>query len=327
MVLVATVPNHLKRLRAVLAKLKEAGLKLKPSKCEFFKKRIHYLGHVVSEDGVETDPKKLEAIVQWPRPRTVTDVRSFLGFTNHYRRFIAGYAKVAKPLYKLTSGENASKKKQEIEWNEQCETAFQKLKEICASTPVLQYADYKKPFTLFTDASESGLGAVLCQDDENGKKKPVAYASRTLSQSEHNYDAHKLEFLALKWSVTEQFHDFQVLFFVMSTDVIRLPYATFIQNLNNCFAMILNIEPVADVEAIAVDRQCLVVKDIINHQGDKLFRKLVWPVVIRAIGNCHRQTIGVMIRAHQMVAGSLGGSIWRVRRIRDFFGPGRLIRS
>ena len=202
------VPEHLERLRAVFAKLRAAGLKLKPSKCEFFQKRIHFLGHVVSSEGVETDPKKLEAIVQWPQPRTVTDVRSFLGFTNHYRRFIAGYAKIAKPLYRLTSGENASKKKQEVDWDETCEIAFKKLKEICSSTPVLQYADYQKQFFLFTDASDKGLGAVLCQEDSEGKKRPVAYASRTLSQSEHNYDAHKLEFLALKWSITEQFHEY-----------------------------------------------------------------------------------------------------------------------
>ena len=90
--------EHFRRLRGVFAKLDKAGLKLKPNKCEFFKTRITYLGHIVSSKGIETDPKKVKAVKNWTIPKTVTDVRSFLGFTNYYRRFIRGYAKVAKPL-------------------------------------------------------------------------------------------------------------------------------------------------------------------------------------------------------------------------------------
>ena len=99
--------DHITRLKGVFEKLAEAGLKLKPSKCEFFKARLKYLGHVVSPQGIATDPAKIEAILKWPRPKTVTDVRSFTGFTNYYRKFIKGYAKVARPLHELTSGENA----------------------------------------------------------------------------------------------------------------------------------------------------------------------------------------------------------------------------
>ena len=107
--------EHLTRLRGVFAKLAKAGLRLKPSKCEFFKTKITYLGHIVSSKGIETDPKKVEAVKNWTVPKTVTDVRSFLGFTNHYRRFIRGYANVAKPLNILVSGENANRKKAPIE--------------------------------------------------------------------------------------------------------------------------------------------------------------------------------------------------------------------
>ena len=98
--------DHITRLEGVFEKLAEAGLKLKPSKCEFFKARLKYLGHAVSPQGIATDPAKIEAILKWPRPKTVTDVRSFTGFTNYYHKFIKGYAKVAQPLHELTSGEN-----------------------------------------------------------------------------------------------------------------------------------------------------------------------------------------------------------------------------
>ena len=127
------------------------------------------MGHIVSKDGIETDPKKIEAIREWPRPRTVTDVRSFLGFTNHYRRFLKGYAQIARPLNKLTLGEYSNKKKHPIDWDNACEESFLKLKELCTSTPVLAFADYSKPFKLHTDASSLGLGAVLYQTHEDGR--------------------------------------------------------------------------------------------------------------------------------------------------------------
>ena len=203
-----TPKEHIKRLRGVFQKLASAGLKLKPNKCEFFKKKITYLGYVVSEEGIEVDPKKTEAVQNWPVPKTVTDVRSFLGFTNQYRKFIPKYAHVAGPLNGLISGDNSKKKKKEVQWTLECQEAFETLKEHCCTTPVLAYADYKRPFRLHTDASDLGLGAVLYQKDENGKNKVIAYASRTLNQAEKNYPAHKLEFLALKWAVTSRFHEY-----------------------------------------------------------------------------------------------------------------------
>ena len=203
-----TPKEHIKRLRGVFQKLASAGLKLKPNKCEFFKKKITYLGYVVSEEGIEVDPKKTETVQNWPVPKTVTDVRSFLGFTNQYRKFIPKYAHVAGPLKGLISGDNSKKKKREVQWTSECQEAFETLKEHCCTTPVLAYADYKRPFRLHTDASDLGLGAVLYQKDENGKNKVIAYASRTLNQAEKNYPAHKLEFLALKWAVTSRFHEY-----------------------------------------------------------------------------------------------------------------------
>ena len=203
-----TPEEHIKRLQGVFKKLSEAGLKLKPSKCEFFKEKIAYLGHIVSKEGIETDPKKIVAVKLWPQPKTVTQVRKFLGFTNYYRKFLYRYAQIAKPLNQLISGDNAKWKRTKVVWTEECKRAFQNLKELCSNTPCLAYSDYTSCFKLYTDASEQGLGAVLAQINSEKVEHLIAYASRTLSKSEHNYDAHKLEFLALKRAVTARFHKY-----------------------------------------------------------------------------------------------------------------------
>ena len=168
---------------------------------------LTYLGHVVSKEGKQTDPKKMEAIHKWPIPTNVTEVRSFLGFTNYYQQFIKKYAKVVKPLYKLILGENASRKHSPIKWDVECQTTFDQLKELCTTTPVLAYTDFTNPFKLHTDAAVFGLGAILYQIHE-GLEKVISYASRSLTQSETKYPVHKLEFLGLKWAITEQFHEY-----------------------------------------------------------------------------------------------------------------------
>ena len=199
-----TLEEHIQRLMGVFEKLSAAGLQLKPSKCKFFKSHITYLGHMVSKDGIETDPKKVTTINEWMVPRTVTEVWSFLGFINYYQKFIPRYAHIARPINQLVSGENANKKRSLVEWAAEC----QQLKQLCSHTPILAYADYKKPFNLHTDVSERGLGAVLYQKQDDGTDHVIVYASHTLLKLEKNYDAHKLEFLALKWSVTQRFHEY-----------------------------------------------------------------------------------------------------------------------
>ena len=206
-----TPEEHLKRLEAVFQKLAQAGLKLKPSKCSFFRKEINYLGHLISSAGIATDKRKVQAVVDWPRPVTVSDVRSFLGFVGYYRRFIKGFSSIARPLLDLTKGleshNRKAAKKIKVIWEDHHEKAFQQLKTACTDSPVLGYPDYQLPFILHTDASTIGLGAVLYQKQEDGTKV-IAYASRSLNKSEANYAPHKLEFLALKWAITEKFKDY-----------------------------------------------------------------------------------------------------------------------
>ena len=136
------------------------------------------------------------------------EVLSFLGFMAYYHRFIPKFTQVAHPLHKLTSGENAVKKKAAIKWDSKCQQAFDDLKTLCTMTPILVYADFTKPFKLHTDACGTGLGAVLYQTRKDGTEAVIAYASRSLNKAKSHYPVHKLEFLALKWAVVEKFHEY-----------------------------------------------------------------------------------------------------------------------
>lgn len=208
--------EHCTRLENVFRKLAEHDLKLKPSKCELFKTSVIYLGHIISEKGIQTDPEKLSAVRDWPTPTNIKELRQFLGFVGYYRRFIQNFANIVAPLNALLQGHGTVKKHRrkkkgnlpvKWQWTERQEEAFQAVKSKLLEPPVLGFANYKLPFILHTDASSVGLGAVLYQV-QDGKKRVIAYASRGLRASERNYPAHKLEFLALKWAVSDKFHDY-----------------------------------------------------------------------------------------------------------------------
>ena len=223
-----TFEEHLASLEKVFSCLKQANLKLKPSKCSFLHREVKYLGHLVSLEGIKPDPDKITALQDWPRPRTVQEVRQFLGFAGFYRRFIKNFSRIARPLHDLTKSDPSiskvdsadaktksklhqqTRKKAlpaEFTWSQEHEEAYQSLKQALCSEPTLAYADFSKPFVLHTDASRAGLGAILYQELD-GKEHPIAYASRTLSPSERNYPSHKLEFLSLKWAVCDKFKDY-----------------------------------------------------------------------------------------------------------------------
>ena len=200
--------EHLQRMCVVFDHLREHGLKLKPSECDVFKSEINYLAYHVSQKGVLPSKKNLESIAQCPPPDTYTKVESFVGLVGHYRRFIKGFAKIAAPLYNLTSGDNKDKKSEHIDLSPEALEAFDCLKATCLQAPILAFLDFNKPFLLETDASGRGLGAVLSQKQADGQYNPIAYASCVMNETKQRYHSNKQEFLTLKWAVTEQFHEY-----------------------------------------------------------------------------------------------------------------------
>ena len=200
--------EHLQRMRVVFDRLREHGLKLKPSKCNVFKPEINYFAHHVSQKGVLPSKKNLESIAQCPPPDTYTKVKSFVGLVGHYRHFIKGFAKITVPLYDLTSGDNKDKKSEHVDLSPEALEAFDCLKAACLQAPILAFPDFDKPFLLETDASGKGLGAVLSQKPADGRYHPITYTSHVMNETEQRYHSNKQEFLALKWVVTEQFHEY-----------------------------------------------------------------------------------------------------------------------
>ena len=172
-----TEEEHLVHLHAILERFMEHGLKLKPSKCNFFHTEISYLGHKVSTVGMKLGTEGLKGITEITSPTTYTQVHKFLGTTGYFRCFIKGYARIAKLLNDLLQGENSKLKSQSLGLPLDALAMFQELKMKCLTVPVLAFVDFKKPFLLETDASIEGLGVVLSQKQDDGWYHPVAYAS------------------------------------------------------------------------------------------------------------------------------------------------------
>ena len=184
---------HNQNLINIMERLRKVNLKLNPQKCEFLKKEILYLGHVVSEKGVLPDPEKTYVLKNYPIPKTADEVKRFVAFCNYYRKFIKHFSDIALPLNKLC------RKGEHFIWTDDCKHAFEYLKTALISSPILQYPDFTEnnEFILQTDASDTSVGAVLCNKDH----RPVAYASRPLNKAEKNYPTIQKELLAIVWSV------------------------------------------------------------------------------------------------------------------------------
>ena len=185
-----TFDEMVKNLDEVFARLQGAGLKLKARKCQLFSKRVEFLGHVISEDGIRTDPKKTECVRTWPEPTNVKEMRSFLGFCSYYRRFIFRFSEIAKPLHKLTQ------KDIRFKWTKECQDAFQTLKLKLVNAPVLAHPDFNQGFILDVDACDQSIGAVISQKI-NGEEHAIGFASRTLTKTERAYCVTRKELLAL----------------------------------------------------------------------------------------------------------------------------------
>ena len=233
MVFSRTEEERLHRLRVVFSWFPENGLKLKPSKCHFLQDEITLLGHEISAEGMKPGMANLKAIAEMAPPTMYTRVRRFTGMTGFFWHFIKGYAKIAKPLNDLLEGEASKLKNKDLTLTSEALIAFEELNMRCMTAPVLAFADFEKPFQLETDASKEGLGAVLLQEVDDGQFHLVAFASRELKGGEPKYHSSKLEFLALKWAVTEQFCKYlQYQPFTVRTDNNPLTYILTTLNLD-----------------------------------------------------------------------------------------------
>ncbi|KAL4030883.1 hypothetical protein IC575_009137 [Cucumis melo] len=185
-----TEAEHEEHLHQVLETLRSNKLYAKFSKCEFWLKKVTFLGHVVSSEGVSVDPAKIEVVTNWPRPSTVSEIRSFLGLAGYYRRFAEDFSRIASPLTQLT------RKGTPFVWSPACESSFQELKQKLVTAPVLTVPDGSESFVIYSDASKKGLGCVLMQQG-----KVVAYASRQMKSHEQNYPTHDLELAAVVFAL------------------------------------------------------------------------------------------------------------------------------
>ena len=218
----STFENHLRDVRVVLQRLKSAGIKLRAEKCELFKTKVKYLGKVISSEGYHADPGETTALEKFKEPpKTVGELRKLLGFLGYYRTYVKDFSRKMKPLYDLLQKPSSftSKRKNKnshqkdsrnkITWSVELQKVLDDMIEYLKSPNVMSFPDFRLPFIVTCDASVEGLGAVLYQN-QNGVNRVISYASRTLTDAERNYHMHsgKLEFLALKWAVTERFHEY-----------------------------------------------------------------------------------------------------------------------
>nr|GEY79755.1 putative reverse transcriptase domain-containing protein [Tanacetum cinerariifolium] len=192
--------EHEEHLRIVLGTLRQKKLYAKFSKCEFWLGHVAFLGHIMPPDGITMDPVKFEAITKWPRPKTVTEIRSFLGLAGYYRRFVEGFSRLALPLTKLM------RKGEKFVWDEEREKSFEELKKRLVSAPILTLPFDSGGFQIYSDASKKGLGYVLMQHG-----KVIAYASRQLKPYEVNYPTHDLHLAAVKVLNMRQRHWLELL--------------------------------------------------------------------------------------------------------------------
>lgn len=191
-----TMEEHVNRLREVFNRLREFNLQLQPPKCEFLRNEVNYLGHVITENGVKPDPKKIECLVNYPVPKNPKEIKSFLGLIGYYRKCIKEFSKMAKPLTNLL------KQNQPFIWSDICQDSFLFFRNILTNEPLLQYPDFNQPYNITTDASNYAIGAVLSQ----GKicsDLPIAYPSRTFNKAETNYKTTEKELLAILCSVKQ----------------------------------------------------------------------------------------------------------------------------
>eukprot|EP01117_Protostelium_nocturnum_P013214 TRINITY_DN4915_c0_g1_i4.p1 TRINITY_DN4915_c0_g1~~TRINITY_DN4915_c0_g1_i4.p1 ORF type:complete len:1172 (+),score=124.10 TRINITY_DN4915_c0_g1_i4:812-4327(+) len=187
--------EHLTHLEEIFTRMRKLKLRAKVSKCKFAFHEMKYLGHIVSKDGIRADPEKIKIMEEFVTPKNTQAVYRFVGIASYYRRFIKGFAEIAEPLHRLT------RLNVPFVWTEECEKAFQELKNRLISQPILRHPNFSKPFIIATDASKVDISAILSQKDERGLEYVIAYSSRLLSDSERRYSTPDRECLAVYWGI------------------------------------------------------------------------------------------------------------------------------
>ena len=191
-----SLEDHIRKAKKLFGRLKTADLTLQPDKCFFLQKEVVYLGHIISEKGVKPNPRKIQAVSEFPRPKNAKNIKQFMGLAGYYRRFIPDFAKIARSLHSLL--QNVKR----FLWENAQENAFVTLKQKLCSSPILQYPNFNEPFIVTTDASDYALGGVLSQGPI-GKDLPIAYTSRALISAELRYKTTEKELLAIMHAVKQ----------------------------------------------------------------------------------------------------------------------------
>ena len=227
--LLTFLPNfesHLVTLQDVFNRLRDAGLKLHPKKCKFAQSEVLYLGHKISGEGIRVDESKVAVVKNWPVPRSLKDLRGFLGYCNYYRKFVKGFASIAGPLHNLL------RKDTSFHWNDKCQDAFEKLRVAMTTTPVLAFADMSKPFILTTDASSESIGYILSQIGTDGKEHPISFSGRSLRNAERRWSVTEIEGLALVEGIKENYAFLFNSPFTVYTDHVSLKWLKSIKNVH-----------------------------------------------------------------------------------------------
>lgn len=215
--------EHLQLLEQIFRKLRDAGLKINIEKSKFCREGLKYLGHIVSKEGISVDPEKVSCITMYPIPQNVKQLKSFLGLVSWYRRFIPNFSNIIFPLNTLL------RKNVKWLWSDECQKAFDEIKTKLLESPILSCPDYSKPLVLQTDASFSGLGAVLTQDVE-GQEKVIAFASRSLSDNERKFSVTEKELLAVLWAIQKFRPYLEGYHFILITDHFALKWINGLKN-------------------------------------------------------------------------------------------------
>src|SRR3989440_12749140 len=222
-----TFEQYMNYFQQVFEALRVTNLKVKLKKCHFCLPNIHFLGHVVGRDGIKPDPEKIEKVKNYPILTNLTELHAALGLFSYYRKFIKDFSRIARPMNALL------KKDIPYVWTEKQQTAFDQLRQMLVQALVLSYPDFTKLFTIYTDASGIGLGAVLSQEQDR-KERVISYASRSLNNTEKNYTVTDQECLAVVWAIKHFQHYLEMKSFEIVTDYSALKWLQMCKMLKGC---------------------------------------------------------------------------------------------